>query len=62
MQTTAQLIELARADERERIAKMVDDYSWTLPMYKDRAVNKASDDAAERVRKQIAAAICALHK
>lgn len=62
MQLSTKLIELTRADERKRIAKMVDDYSWTLPMYVDRALNKASDEAAEIVRKQFAAAIRALRK
>lgn len=62
MKPSAKLIELTRADERKRIAKMIDDYSWTLPMYDDRALNKASDEAAEIIRKQIAAAIRALRK
>jgi NAD(P)H-dependent FMN reductase len=62
MQTAATLIELGRAEERERIAKMVDDFSWTLPMYNSQAENEASDDAAEGVRAQIAAAIRALNK
>lgn len=58
--TTAQLTELTRAQERERIAKMVNDFSGVLPMHKQRVLNVASDDAAEAVRKQIAATIRAI--
>lgn len=61
MQTIAKNVELARADERRRIANMVDDYSWVLPMYEDRTLNKVSDDVAEIVRKQISTAIRALN-
>lgn len=46
-----------RADEREKIAAMVDDFSWVLPMYKDKQQNMVSDDAAESVKEQIAKAI-----
>jgi hypothetical protein len=60
MRTTAQLIEMARAEERDRITKMVESFSWVLPMHKDRTMNVTSDDAAESVRKQIAVAIRAL--
>jgi len=45
------------AAERERIAKLVDDFSWTLPMFKLASLNEVSDDAAELVKEQIAAAI-----
>jgi hypothetical protein len=62
MRTTAQRIERARAHGRKCIAKMVDDYSWTIPVYKDRTLNKASNDAAEIVRKKIATAIRTLRK
>ena len=44
----------------EACAKVADDFSWTLPFYKERATNEASDDAAEMCKEQIAAAIRAL--
>jgi hypothetical protein len=50
-------IENAVKAERERIAQLVDDFSWILPMFKNRDMNIASDDAAEAVKEQIAAAI-----
>jgi hypothetical protein len=36
------------------------DFGWTLPMFSDRALNEASDDAACMVQVQIADAILAL--
>ena len=47
----------AVAAERDRCAKIADDFNWVLPMYNDVVRNEASDDAAEIVAKQIAAAI-----
>ena len=43
--------------ERERCAKLVDDFPWILPMFDDKSMNEATDDAAESVREQIANAI-----
>ena len=57
----AKNVELPRADERRRIANMFDDYSWVLPLYEDRTLNKVSDDVAEMIRKQIATVIRALN-
>jgi hypothetical protein len=59
-----------RADEREKIAVFVRDFSWILPLYGSPErpeayplsvqLNEASDDAACSVCEQIAAAIRAL--
>lgn len=57
MTTSSELIKLAREEERERIAKMVDDFSWVMPMFKSKRDNEVSDDAAELVKEQIATAI-----
>jgi hypothetical protein len=47
-----------RADERRKVlievAAMVDDFGWVLPLYEDKQVNLASDDAACEVCSQIA--------
>ncbi len=49
--------ERGRAEGMEEAAKIAEDFSWTLPMYTDRAINEASDDAACNVQDGIAVAI-----
>lgn len=44
----------------EAAAKVADGCHWVLPMYDNKEMNIASDDAAESVSEQIAAAIRAL--
>lgn len=48
-----------RADERKKIAAMIADFSWVLPLYEERRLNEVSDDAACSVQEQIAAAVTA---
>lgn len=51
----------ARADEREKCAKIVEDFGWTIPLYAPEAeVNAATDEVASMVTRQIAEKIRAL--
>lgn len=47
---------------REECARLVDEFHWILPVYQVTAENRASDDAAEEVREQIARAIRAMNE
>lgn len=44
----------------EEAAKVADDFDWILPLHEGVEANEASDDAAEMVKEQIAAAIRSL--
>jgi hypothetical protein len=52
----AEYVERERAEERERCAKIADEFSWTLPLYGEQKLDEATDDAACSVCEQIAAA------
>jgi len=43
--------------ERERAAKIAEDFMWGIPMFVDMKINAATDDAACMVQEQIARAI-----
>jgi molybdopterin synthase catalytic subunit len=49
-----------RAEILEECAKMVDDFHWTIPFYKDENINNVTDDVACMVQEQISAAIRAM--
>lgn len=49
-----------RADERRKIADMINDFSWVIPFYDDARINEASDDAACSVQDQIVRAVVAI--
>jgi hypothetical protein len=49
-----------RADERRKVADMINDFSWVIPFYDDARINEASDDAVCSVQDQIVRAIVAI--
>lgn len=49
-----------RADERQKIADFIADFGWNLPMYENKEINIATDEAACSVCEQIAATVRAM--
>jgi hypothetical protein len=56
----ADLICTERDVLKNRIADMINDFSWIIPFYDDARINEASDDAVCSVQDQIVRAILAI--